>query len=202
MSSGRFQNLWKCSFQQQKTCWARKTMVGVNNLSGCSCWLVGKCACPTQMQIFVLFPATYSALLRTAGQHMSFFVMSLAEVSGINESVINSGPMCTPLRGDAVCHRKRFVFIFAEITWSSLTLCSNAVVTASDKTIWKCMCVCYFCRSLLSVLQCTPWNNVYSKWKMGRHGHKKNKYAPSIVLNCYPDLQMQTDNQKSKEMLD
>lgn len=37
-SSGRFQNLWKCSFQPQKTCWTRRTMVSVNWLSVFNCW--------------------------------------------------------------------------------------------------------------------------------------------------------------------
>lgn len=36
---------------------------------------------------FVLFPATHSTLLRTAGQLESFFVVSFTEESGINESV-------------------------------------------------------------------------------------------------------------------
>lgn len=46
MSSGRFQNLWKCSSQPQKTCWVRRTTVSV------------KCALLINADV-LLFPATW-----------------------------------------------------------------------------------------------------------------------------------------------
>lgn len=89
MSSGRFLNSWKCSFQPQKTCWARKTMVCVNSLSGCSHWLVGKCA------DFVPFLLTHCFAQNSWVAHV-LFGMSFAEENGINESVINSGTCVSP----------------------------------------------------------------------------------------------------------
>lgn len=48
-------------------------------------------ACGGRMQTLSYFRFTHSHLVRAAGQLMSFFMVSFAEESGINESVINSG---------------------------------------------------------------------------------------------------------------
>lgn len=85
MSSGRFQNLWKCSFQPQKTCWARKTMVSVNCLSGCNCWLLGS------MQTLSYFFWLTVLCSEQLGSPYPFCGVLCREKRGINDSVVNSG---------------------------------------------------------------------------------------------------------------
>lgn len=85
MSSGRFQNLWKCSFQPQKTCWARKTMVSVNCFSGCNCWLLGS------MQTLSYFFWLTVLCSKQLGNPYPFCGVLCREKRGINESVLNSG---------------------------------------------------------------------------------------------------------------
>lgn len=99
MSSGKFQSSWKCSFQPQKTCWARKTMVRVNvsqnavtSFSG-SMLALQKCR-PRPLSFYWRCFA-----LNSWADHVLLDV-SFAEEIVINDSVKSSADSLSPQRYD------------------------------------------------------------------------------------------------------